>query len=268
MIDGIRVFSLYSGSTGNAFLISSPNTNLLIDAGKNAKKLCAALDEVGVSPDRIDGIVVTHEHNDHISALPVFLHRHPTPVHIVTASSAKLSEDPYAAPCLHLHPPIYEETIGSFRVKSFPTPHDSRGSVGYRIEIPCGDSVFTVGYATDIGYVSQDVTEGLTGCDAVILESNHDPEMLWYGPYPEELKYRISSRRGHLSNPDCARFAATLCGTGTRHLMLAHLSMENNTPETAYAECFSAIADERVELCVAAPDAVTEMVLCPCEVKR
>jgi phosphoribosyl 1,2-cyclic phosphodiesterase len=101
----------------------------------------------------------------------------------------------------------------------------------------------------------------LTGCDAVILESNHDREMLAYGPYPYQLKQRIASRRGHLSNPESALLAAHLCATGTRSLMLAHLSAENNTPEIAYDECFGAIADAGIHICVADPYQPTELTI-------
>jgi phosphoribosyl 1,2-cyclic phosphodiesterase len=129
-----------------------------------------------------------------------------------------------------------------------------------RIEIPTEEGgVFRIGYATDIGYVSREVEAGLLGCEAVVLESNHDPDMLRDGPYPYDLKLRISSRRGHLSNPDSAAFAARLCASGTKYLMLAHLSQENNPPDTAYDECVSAVGDEGVRICVAQPDAITEL---------
>jgi phosphoribosyl 1,2-cyclic phosphodiesterase len=257
-MSGVRIISLYSGSTGNSFLITSPVGTLLIDAGKNAKQLCAALASVGVSPDEIGAILVTHEHNDHISALPVFLKKHPVPVHIPYGCAYKLLCEGTVAPHLCMHPPIHTEEICGMQVTSFPTPHDSHASVGYRIEIPMGEGkVFRIGYATDIGYVSTHVEQGLGGCDAVILESNHDPDMLQMGPYPYELKLRIASRRGHLSNPDSALFAARLCGEGTKYLMLAHLSQENNTPDTAYDECFSAVGDGGVRICVAHPDHIT-----------
>ena len=254
----LRIVSLYSGSEGNAFLISTPTGSILIDAGKNAKHLCAALTEVGVSPEEIKAIFVTHEHSDHIGALSVFLKKYPIPVHILSGCAYKLATAPSIAPCLCLHPPIYSETVGEMTVTSFPTPHDSRASAGYRIEIPKEDGgVFRIGYATDIGHVSNYVEQGLLGCDAVILESNHDPEMLHTGPYPYDLKMRIASRRGHLSNPDCAAFAARLCAAGAKHLMLAHLSRENNTPDTAYCECVGAVGDEKVSICVAQPDRIT-----------
>ena len=258
----IRIVSLYSGSTGNAFLVQADETCFLIDAGKNAKKLCAALADAGVSPDTVRAIFLTHEHSDHVSALPVFLKKHPIPVHVQRASAYKLANEPSVAPCLQLHPPLYDEQIDEIRVTSFPTPHDSRGSLGYRIEIPRnGDKVIRIGYATDIGFVSEEVETALTGCDAVILESNHDPDMLMTGPYPYDLKMRIASRRGHLSNTDSAALAARLCASGTRALMLAHLSQENNTPDLAFGECFSAIGDDGVQISVASPDRITEVLL-------
>ena len=257
-MSSLRVFSLYSGSTGNSFLIEYNGCGVLIDAGKSAKRLCAALNEIGVAPDSIRAILVTHEHSDHIKALPVFLKKHPIPVHLPLACAAKLENEPGVAALLQPHPPIHTEEICGMRITSFPTPHDSRASVGYRFEIPGEQRCFCLGYATDIGYASNEVETGLGGCDAVILESNHDLEMLENGPYPYDLKLRIASRRGHLSNPDSAELAAKLCSMGTKKLMLAHLSQENNTPDTAYDACVSAVGDDRVQIAVAAPDCVTE----------
>ncbi len=258
-----RIVSLYSGSTGNAFLIEAGATRILIDAGKNAKKLCSALAEAEVSPDSIHAVFITHEHSDHVSALPVFLKKYPLPVHVQRASAYKLANDPAVAPHLCLHAPLYtEELDGRIRISSFLTPHDSQGSLGYRIEIVDESGVcLRIGYATDIGHVSDEVEAALMGCDAVILESNHDPDLLMLGPYPYDLKRRIASRRGHLSNADSAALAARLCASGTKVLMLAHLSLENNTPELAYDECFSAVGDERVQICVAHPDHITEVSL-------
>ena len=180
----IRVCSLYSGSKGNSFVISTPSGAILIDAGKSAKRLSCALAQAGVSPEDVKAIFVTHEHNDHVSALPVLLKHHPVPVHLPLACAYRLEGDPAIAPCLCAHPPIHTEVVAGITVTSFPTPHDSHGSVGYRIEIPTDTGVFRIGYATDIGYVTREIEEGLWGCDAVILESNHDPEMLADGPYP------------------------------------------------------------------------------------
>lgn len=257
----VRIFSLYSGSTGNSFLVCANGICFLIDAGKSARSLCQAIRACGHEPEEIRAVFVTHEHSDHVSALPVFLKKNPIPVHLPEACAYKLESAESALPHLRPHPPVHEEQLEGIRIRSFPTPHDSRGSVGYRIEIPTDEGHLCIGYATDIGYVSPDVEEHLTGCHAVILESNHDPDMLRDGPYPYDLKRRIASRRGHLSNPDSACFASRLCESGTKSFLLAHLSQENNTPDTAYDECFSAVARRGVHLAVAAPDCVTELPL-------
>ncbi len=260
-MNNIRIISLYSGSTGNSFLITTPSGAILIDAGKNARKLCMALAEVGVSPDESKAVFITHEHSDHVSALPVFLKKHPMPVHVLKESAYRLVNDTAVSPCLRLHNPGYVEALGDILVISFPTPHDSLASTGFRIEIPTEDGIFRIGYATDIGHVSREVEEGLSGCDVVILESNHDLEMLRMGPYPYLLKQRIASHKGHLSNAASAAFAARLCENGTRALMLAHLSQENNEPQLAYNECLAAVADDQVQICVARPDGITEVSL-------
>ncbi|MBE6632796.1 MAG: MBL fold metallo-hydrolase [Ruminococcaceae bacterium] len=257
----IRLFSLYSGSTGNAFLLDTESVCILIDGGKSAKALCQAIQQCNRSPDDINAIFVTHEHSDHVKALPVFLKKHPVPVHLPAACAYKLSTEPSALPHLCPHPPIHTETVGDVRVTSFPTPHDSRGSVGYRFEIPTEAGVFAVGYATDMGYVTEGVEQGLMGCHAVVLESNHDPDMLWSGPYPYDLKARVASMRGHLSNGDCAALAARLAENGTKSILLAHLSQENNTPDIAFDECYCSLANEKIRLQVASPDLVTELKL-------
>ena len=263
-MSGIRIVSLYSGSTGNAFLVDggSPDSKFLIDAGKNTKKLCLALEQAGVSPKELQAIFITHEHSDHVSALPVLLKKYPMPVHLASASAYKLANDPAVAPLLCLHSPIFTQRVGNVTVSSFPTPHDSRCSVGYRLEfdLPTGECV-RIGYATDIGHASEEVEKALLGCEAVVLESNHDVEMLRMGSYPYDLKQRILSKRGHLCNNDSAVLAARLAAAGTKTLLLAHLSQENNTPELAYEACFCAVGDENVRILVAHPDEITEVSL-------
>ena len=257
-----RIISLYSGSSGNAFLIVTPHTRLLIDAGKNTKALTRALCEVGCPIDSVDAIFITHDHRDHTSALPVLIKNHPMPVHAVAATAQVIS---HGAPeellrCLCIHNPLYCEKIGDVTVRSFITPHDSEFSVGYLLEIEDeqGDT-HKIGYATDLGYVTDDVREALTGCESVVLESNHDRDMLITGPYPYPLKERILSRYGHLSNEDCATLACELAEKGLRHLMLAHLSEQNNEPDIAYNETICALGRDDVDVCVAAPDRVVEL---------
>ena len=255
----MRFFTLYSGSGGNAAYIESGDSAILIDAGKNAKKLCAALAEIGSSIDKIDAIFITHDHADHTSALEILSKKHDIPIHITERSAEIFEGERYAhlRKRLVVHPPLFEVEVGAMRVRSFVTPHDSKMSVGYRIELEgC-----SVGVATDLGHVSEAVSGALLGCQAVMLESNHDIDMLENGPYPAFLKQRILSRRGHLSNSDSALFAAQLAAKGTKSFLLAHLSGENNTPSLALDEFISAVADPSVKVAVADAERPTELYL-------
>ncbi len=243
------ITSLYSGSKGNSVLIETDKAKILIDAGKSARALCSALNQIGKNIDDIDAVFITHEHADHVSALGVLLKKHKIPVHIVAISARKLLE---RGLCSHgelicLHTPIFTVQVGDMRVSSFPTPHDSEYSVGYRIEL---DGT-CIGYATDIGHVTDEIREKLSGCESVVLECNHDVDMLMNGTYPHDLKLRIRSKRGHLSNGDCAAFASELCFSGTKNILLAHLSEENNEPSLAFNEVWGAISDGDINLKVA-----------------
>lgn len=250
----IRICSLYSGSKGNAVFIEAGGAKILIDAGKSAKALCLALDEIGVCIDDIDAIFITHEHNDHISALQTLSHKHPIPIHILLESAQVFNglRDEKLCLCLVLHGKSnFTVQIKDLTVQAFPTPHDSRASVGYKLTFNNGDEKISVAYATDTGYVTDKMLENMLGAKYAVIESNHDEDMLRDGSYPYELKMRISSRHGHLSNSDCSCLASQLAISGTEAIMLAHLSEENNLPELAYNETVSAIADEGVVIKVA-----------------
>ncbi len=252
---------LYSGSDGNAALLCADGHAVLIDAGRTAKCLCAALQEAGADPDRLDAIFVTHEHRDHTAALDVFVKHHPVPVHITERSAQRML--PRTGQALHehlvIHPPLYSVEVGPFTFSSFLTSHDSAQSVGFRIIVREGEKEHIVGYATDLGTVTPAVEAGLCGCEGVVLECNHDEEMLMEGPYPYDLKRRIASPKGHLSNRDCADFATRLAANGTKRLLLAHLSEINNLPDLALAEVRSALAGTGVHVEAAAPDRITEL---------
>jgi len=228
----IKIVSLYSGSAGNATLIESDKTSILIDAGKSSRALCNALRQAGSDPERLDAVFITHEHTDHVSALEVFLKKYRVPVHMTNVSASGISQ--YRSPRLFenvvAHTPRFEVRIGDLTVRSFVLSHDSAMCVGYRVEADFG---YVFGSATDTGYVTNGMKDALIGCDSVIIESNHCVDMLCKGPYPAELKRRILSQYGHLSNDDCAAFASYLAKNGTKKFMLAHLSEENNTPENA-----------------------------------
>ncbi len=252
---------LYSGSTGNAAVLCSGDTAVLIDAGRSARALCGALTRAEISPDAIKAVFLTHEHGDHTAALEVFLKHHPVPVHAAGASAERLAAraGEHLRAALVSHSPLFKETVGNLTFTSFCTSHDSAQSVGFRINICEHDETHTVGYATDLGVVTPAVEEGLCGCEAVVLECNHDPEMLMTGPYPYDLKRRIASRRGHLSNPDCAVFSARLAANGMKRLLLAHLSETNNLPDLAYGEVSAALAGTGVHIAVASPTDVVEL---------
>ena len=237
-------------------LIRSERAKILIDAGKSAKALCTALSKLDEDISKIDAIFITHENIDHTKALEVILKKHQIPVHAVEASARKMLSGPLGCyeDCFCIHSPLFDVDIEDMHVSSFVTPHDSEFSVGYKIDIQCGDRMGHIGYATDIGYVSDSIKDALFGCETVVLESNHDIDMLMSGPYPYDLKRRIASKRGHLSNRECADFAAELCARGTKNLMLAHLSEENNRPEIAFDEVFASVADESVNIKIAERD--------------
>ena len=228
----IKIVSLYSGSTGNATLIETESTSILIDAGKSSRALCAALRQAGSDPEKIRAVFVTHEHTDHISALEVFLKKYRVPVHMteLSASFIPSCRSPRLCENIVAHPPIFTVRVGDLNVSSFVLSHDSAMCVGYRVESDFG---YVFGTATDTGYVTSGMDACLCGCNSVFLESNHDIDMLRFGDYPPELKKRILSRHGHLSNDDCAAFAVRLAENGTKNFMLAHLSEENNTPDYA-----------------------------------
>lgn len=256
-----RIVTLYSGSGGNSTFICANGTSILIDAGKSAKSLCCALREIGSDISEIDAIFITHEHSDHVSALETLSKHHSIPIHITNDSAKKFDRTPDSPVHANLvrHDVCFCETVGSMTVSSFRTPHDSMMSVGYRIELDCGDAKHTVGLATDIGYVSDSVCEGLFGCEAIVLESNHDVCMLEDGPYPQYLKTRIRSKKGHLDNCNSAHLAARLAENGTKGFILAHLSAKNNLPELVFDEVNSAVSDPSVRICVASPDSPTEL---------
>ncbi len=256
----IKITSLFSGSSGNSTLVRTSHGALLIDAGKSARALCAALRQAGSDADDIDAVFITHEHTDHVSALEIFLKKHPIPVHITAPSAENLHILPSSrlASALTPHPPVFTERVADMTVSAFPLSHDSAMCVGYRIDT---DDGFSFGIATDTGYVTDEMLKGLDGCHAVAIESNHSVDMLRCGPYPAELKRRILSRQGHLSNDDCALLAERLAAGGTSGFMLAHLSRDNNRPDCALSSVKKALSQfPNVKLCVAKPEDETVFV--------
>ena len=223
----IKVFA--SGSGGNCMLCSERDTHILIDAGISMRRLQQSLRANDLEIDDIGGVLITHEHSDHVSGLKMLLKYHELPLYAPhTVASRLCGMLPDAEETMHVIRPGEYFRLGALSACAFHTPHDTDESVGYRVE---GRDVFAL--ATDMGHVTEEVFDGLTGADTVLIESNHDLDMLYNGPYPVPLKRRILSERGHLSNTDCAALAVRLAETGTRTVILGHLSRENNCPDLA-----------------------------------
>ncbi len=259
----IRFCTLFSSSSGNCIFVSDGSTNLLIDAGVSASKIVNALDSIGVSPNEIDGILVTHEHSDHISGVGVLTRKYNIPVYgNETTLSAMQTSSGVAVPgCLRTIVTGESFKIRSAQIRSFRTPHDSASSVGYTITMEDAK----LGVATDTGCVTKPMLSALAGCEAVVIESNHDVNMLNSGPYPYVLKKRILSDSGHLSNENCAWLATQLALWGTKHIVLGHLSDKNNTPSKAYDATYKMLSGngfkvgEDVMLTVAMKNEITEI---------
>ena len=253
-MQSLKICSLYSGSKGNSVFIEAGGAKILIDAGKSARVLCASLRSIGVEVGELDAIFITHEHNDHISALQTLSHKHSIPIHILLTSAQVFNGlcDERLCLCLCLHNKSdFSVQIKGLTVQSFPTPHDSRASVGYKLTFTEGGEEISIAYATDTGYISEPMIKNMLGARYAVVECNHDLDMLRDGPYPFDLKARIASRHGHLSNTDCASLSSQLALAGASHILLAHLSEENNLPDLAYGEIRGAIADDKVKIAVA-----------------
>ena len=247
----MRISVFASGSSGNCALFSSEGTNILIDAGISARRICAFLSGEGLAPGDLDGILITHEHSDHVSGLPTLLRRCPLRVLAPGMAAERLRAAlPGCGEYIEEIAPGEGFALGGAYVSAFATMHDAAGSVGYRLD---ADGAF--GVCTDLGCVTDEVLDCLMGVDAALIEANHDVDMLRRGPYPAYLKRRILSDRGHLSNDDCARLAVALSAGGAERLILGHLSRHNNTPDAAYAAVSSALSGSsaRCELLVAPP---------------
>ena len=224
---------LYSGSSGNALFVQYGATRLLIDAGKPGKTVASALELIGVEPASLDGVLITHEHSDHIAGAGVLCRRYRVPVYATEdtwrAMDGKVGEIP---PGLRrTFDKRQDFYLGDIGVVPFAIPHDAADPVGYRL----WGGQASIATATDLGYFSKGVREAVGGSSLVLLESNHDPDMLRHNDhYNERLKQSILGNRGHLSNAACADALLQIVESGTKNVILGHLSRENNTPSLAY----------------------------------
>ena len=252
----LELCTLASGSSGNCLCLSSGSSHILIDAGISMRRISQALRGAGLELKGISGVLITHEHSDHISGLKMLVKHFDIPVYAPHTIANRLRGMlPDIEPCLRIISVGEPFGLGGFLVRAFHT-HDTDESVGYRVE---GGGCFAI--ATDMGHVTDEVLEALTGADTVLIEANHDVELLSDGSYPIYLKRRILSNRGHLSNESCAKLALYLCRHGTRQIVLGHLSRENNRPELALNAVRTALreAGENLRLAAAPPLGVVRM---------
>ena len=257
----LRFSPLFSGSSGNAIYVGCDDAQILVDAGMSGTRVVQALARVGVDPRGLDAIFVTHEHADHIKGIGILSRKFDLPVFATEGTWEGMYDKigPIAAKNRVIIEAGRDFFIGSIDATPFSIPHDAAEPVGYTFEADGAK----LAIATDLGCVRDGWLNHVLGADAVLLESNYDPDMLRAGPYPYELKQRIASRRGHLSNDDAGRVAAELARHGTRQIILGHLSKENNFPELAMRSCelylqqSSILPHEDVALCVARRDGVT-----------
>lgn len=237
----MRLSVLASGSKGNAVLVEMDGTRLLVDVGIGLRRLKACLTALGLSLDALDGVLLTHEHRDHVAGLGALLREVPLPVYSRPGTIAALPQRELL-PSACLHPFRGDMTLGAVQVAPFPLSHDAAEPVGYRVR---GSRTCTV--ATDLGFVTGAVQDAIEGTDVLVLEANHDPATLRQGRYPWPLKQRILSNRGHLSNLDAAWTLARMKKRPAQ-VFLAHLSEENNRPALAKETVQDILRRQGVEL--------------------
>ena len=235
----LKLTTLASGSSGNCALLSDGETHLLLDAGISCRRICAALAGLDIPPESLSGVLITHEHADHISGLATLHKRFRLPVYTSPGTARQLcyriaALEDVVRPCA----PGSSFTVGGLDVETFPISHDAAEPMGFAVS----DGERKAALVTDLGVVTEAVRRGMAGARLVLVEANHDPDWVRSGPYPYYLQARILGEKGHLSNEDGGALALAAADGGARTVVLAHLSRENNTPQRAY-DAVSAILD-------------------------
>lgn len=235
----LELCTLASGSSGNCLLVSDGATHILVDAGISCRRITTALKGLGIAPETLSAVLITHEHTDHMAGLTTLTKQLRVPVYTSRGTGRQLCyRIPFLDELLQPFVPGACFSIGGIDVESFPTPHDAAESACYALS--AGGRKAAV--VTDLGHVTAEVEAGIRGADLLVAETNHDVEWLRSGPYPYFLKERILGQRGHLSNEDGARLVCAAVHTGARQVILAHLSHENNTPARARQTVEDALA--------------------------
>ena len=224
--------SLYSGSSGNSLFVETQNTKLLIDAGVSSKKIETALNDINIDPSTLDGILVTHEHIDHVQGLPTLSKKFDLPVFVnqETLDAMPKQKDKISENNIKTFKISDKFDIGDLEIKPFSIPHDAAN--------PCGFNIWKnnkkISIATDIGHMTNPILKSLEESLFIMLEANYDPEVLRCSPYPFTLKSRIAGPTGHLPNEMAGKTISHLLKSGLKNAMLGHLSKQSNFPELAY----------------------------------
>jgi phosphoribosyl 1,2-cyclic phosphodiesterase len=225
----VKFCALASGSSGNAALLATENTRILLDAGLSMRELGKRLAAIGEDLQRVDAILITHEHSDHVAGLPVLARNkdlHAT-VYLTRLTEPAIDWGERQPPRLEKFQAGASFRIGDIEVQSFGVPHDALDPVGFRFEA----QGVRIGVVTDLGYIPESVKFHLRRADLLLLEANHDLDMLKVGPYPWSVKQRVMSRVGHLSNLVMSDYLLGDLDSSTAHLVLGHISEQNNHPE-------------------------------------
>ena len=235
--------SLYSGSSGNSIFVSTSKAKILIDAGLSGIRIDKALNEIGESLKDIDAIFVTHEHSDHIKGLCIVSRKYDIPVY-ANELTWKAMEGCIGPVKEHNIKIITRDSVAikDMEITNYKISHDAADARGYAVY----GEIKKVCIATDLGYFSDEVRESIDDADVVLLESNHDVEMLKFGPYPYDLKRRILSNVGHLSNDDCGRAIVDIMNEKKKNIILGHLSKINNYPDLAFQTVINILKEESI----------------------
>jgi phosphoribosyl 1,2-cyclic phosphodiesterase len=248
---GVSVAVLASGSRGNCAIVSSSSTRILVDAGVSCRETFKRLKSIGEEPRTLSAILITHEHNDHVYGLLTLAKKLAVPVFMTGATHhawrKMMRDEAGEAPelsRLETFSAGRSFQVGDMAITPFTIPHDAADPVGFTFRA----EGIKVAIATDLGYLPPNVCDHLRGCDLLLLESNHDTEMLRGGPYPWSVKQRVMSRVGHLSNEDLADFFSSDYDGSASYVVLAHLSEQNNHPELARRAAEKALGPRRTLL--------------------
>ncbi len=254
----MRFIPLFSGSSGNSSYLEAGGVRLLIDAGLTGRAVSEALKSIGVRPETLNGILVTHDHIDHTKGVGVLSRKYDLPVY--SNKSTFRAMQPIIKEIDFRNCRLFRSDedfyIGELNILPFRTPHDAAESVGFIFT----DGASKLAYMTDIGVFRESMFNAAAGSQLIFIEANHDVRMLKNGPYPYVLKQRILSENGHLSNENCGKALARLYETGVRFAVLAHLSAENNTEEKAFSTVTRVLEEAGIgdmQIVVAKRDGIT-----------